>query len=122
MYLEDRLHEWEKFLVYEVFQKISSTPEDPKTKERKKPEVTREEAERVVSALLEDGCYIGKVPDLGSMSESEAVGEWDWGGKEKMGWNAFRDNVSKWGYVQQPRHVIEERVEKYFKAAYKAKM
>lgn len=113
---EDCLDEWEKNQVKRLFRQEFDKD--------KTGIASREEIKRLLGRLAEDGCIIGKVPDLSEEEMSEIADSWEIKeGGGKVTWFEFRDALNaKWTWRLQDREKLNETVELFFKQAYKFRM
>lgn len=84
---EDKLVEWEKNQVKEVFQKYDADM---------KSGVTKEELNLIMQALMKDECIIGKVPNLEEDEVQIIFDPWPATDEGKYSWQQFRDGLNTW--------------------------
>ena len=107
---EDKLDEWEKNQVKKLFREG----------DKDKNGLTKEELKRVFARLLEDECIIGKVPK--SAGVDQLFEAWNTNKDGKVSWVEFRDGLNRWEWRLTERDKLNEKVEQFFKMAYKCKM
>jgi hypothetical protein len=83
---EDKLVEWEKNQVKELFAKYDA----------QKKGVTKEVLVEIMAKLINDECIIGKVPNLTKDEASMVFESWKPEAGELFSWYQFRDGLNTW--------------------------
>jgi len=81
---EDKLVEWEKNQVKELFVKYDT----------EKKGVSKEVLVEIMGKLMKDECIIGKVPNLLEEEVSTMYDTWEITDENKCTWHRFRDSLS----------------------------
>ena len=131
--VEDKLVEWEKNQVKELFIKF-----DPDMKQG----ILKENLIEIMHSLMQDECIIGKIPNLQDdevsiflfLSTTDFIVQvehvfdsWEYseapeGEEGKISWQQFRDGLNTWLWRMQDREVLQSMVDEFFALSLKYKM